>query len=267
MKTFSETVSLPPADASSLVGWPLRLPCLCYEDVIEALIRPLPPHLIEVRPGATTRDKKKAIALAYYDWRIMVNRLNRLIGGKNWYADLQAWGEHKLFCTLTILGVPKMSSGEGEADDENGGTSAEQQAKKRAFAEHGFNYLYLLPQVWGEYDAERKRFVNPQALVEEMYSKARIEGVDLKPYISSAGKTSGGRASTPTEPTAETDAPVPPINDKVLQGIRKLCEALGKSEPDYSTLNPQSAQQLLNALTNEYKVARARKAAASDPTH
>lgn len=274
--------ALAPSDSLSFPDTPASLR---YEEIIKEVTAPLPSHLIEVRPGATTRDKKKAIALAYYDWRIMVNRLNRLVGGRNWYADLHPWGEHKLICTLTILGVPKDSSGEGEADDENGGTSAEQQAKKRAMAEHGLNYLYLLPQVWGDYDAEKKRFVNPQALVEEMYRKARIEGLDLTPSISSAHRVPAGRsstpvgttpptlspetslsatASTPGEPKATTEkSALPSPQDKTVQGIRKLCAALGKAEPAYDTLTAQSAQQLLTTLTNEYKAARARSAATS----
>jgi hypothetical protein len=258
------------SDASSL---PDTASDLCYEEVINQVIEPLPSHLIEVRPGATTRENKKAIALAYYDWRIMVLRLNRLIGGRNWYADLQPWGDHKLICTLTILGVPKDSSGEGEAGDENGGTSAEQQAKKRAMAEHGLNYLYLRKQVWGDYDAEKKRFVNPVALVEEMYRKARIPGLDLLPYISSVRKSSGGRASTPavastpTETATETGVSTPPIDDKIIQDIQKLCGALGKAEPDYATLIPDSAQQLRNQLLNEYKASRKRSAAVPASTH
>ena len=116
---------------------------------------------------------------------------------------------------------------------------------------------------------------NPQALVEEMYRKARIEGLDLIPYISSARPPSGGRASTPaaaapspggataTGPTLKHDtssssSSTPPLNDKLVKGIQKLCEALGKAEPEYATLTTQSAQHLLNTLTNEYKAARAR---------
>lgn len=261
-------------DISSL---PDAMPSLRYQDIIKKVTEPLPSHLIKVRPGAVTKDKKKAIALAYYDWRIMVNRLNRLVGGENWYARLQPWGDHKIICTLTILGVPKDSSGEGEAEDENDGTSAEQQAKKRAMAEHGLNYLYLLPQVWGDYDAEKKRFVNPQALIEEMYRNARIEGLDLASYISShkpSGKRIPTEASVPTSPVAsspgeevrsnepipEPVASTPPVDDKILNGIQKLCAALDKAEPEYAHLTSRSAQQLLSQLTNEYKAKRARSA-------
>ena len=213
------------------------------------------------------------------------SRLNRLIGGESWSVRLRPWGDHKIICTLTILGVPKDSSGEGDEEDENDGTSAEQQAKKRAMAEHGLNYLYLLPQIWGDYDTEKKRFVNPQALVEEMYRKARIEGLDLLPYISSARTSSGGRASTkasaststgssapaevvtPTEPTTEKTTSTPPVDDKIIQDIRKLCGALGKAEPDYATLIPDSAQQLRNQLLNEYKAGLKRSAAVPASTH
>ncbi|HEU5373930.1 MAG TPA: hypothetical protein VFV38_00680 [Ktedonobacteraceae bacterium] len=267
MTTDNPTV---PSEVPSL---PDAAPDLRYQEIKKKLIEPLPSHLIKVRPGATTRDKKKAIALAYYDWRIMVNRLDRLVGGENWYARLQPWGDHKIICTLTILGIPKDSSGEGDAEEENDGTSAEQQAKKRAMAEHGLNYLYLLPRIWGDYDAEKKSFVNPQALVEEMYRNARIEGLDLLPYISSTRKSSGRRASTstgsstaaetvpPIELITEKTAATPPVDDKIIQAIRKLCGALGKAEPEYATLTPESAQQLRNQLFNEAKATRARSTA------
>lgn len=269
-------IPIVPSEASRL---PDDVPVSRYQEIKNKLIEPLPSHLIKVRPGATTRDKKKAIALAYYDWRIMVNRLDRLVGGENWYAHLQPWGDHKIICTLTILGIPKDSSGEGDAEEENDGTSAEQQAKKRALAEHGLNYLYLLPQVWGDYDAEKKRFVNPQGLVEEMYRTARIEGLDLLPYISSARKSSGRRVSTatgsataaavatPTEPTTGKAASILSGDDKIIQAIQKLCGALGKAEPDYTTLTPESAQQLRNQLFNEYKAGRVRSAAVPASTH
>lgn len=265
---------------------PLICSSLRYEDVIGKLIEPLASHLIKVRPGATTKDKKKAIALAYYDWRVLVNRLNRLVGGRNWHVHLEPWGANKLICTLTILGVQKESTGEGEDDDENGGTSAEQQAKKRAMAEHGFNYLYLLPEVWGDYDADRKRFVNPQALVDEMYRNARIERLDLLPYISStrsvSGKRASAKASAPTSPVASPPAgTVPPeslptaekaistfpLDEKILKGIGKLCTVLGKAEPEYATLTAHSAQQLFTQLTNEYRAERARSAAIPASTH
>ncbi len=280
MSPSEEAIS--PVSPSTPVA-PLTYSSLRYEDVIGELIEPLPSHLIKVRPGATTKDKKRAIALAYYDWRVLVNRLNRLVGGRNWHVHLEPWGANKLICTLTILGVQKESTGEGEDDDENGGTSAEQQAKKRAMAEHGLNYLYLLPEVWGDYDADKRRFGNPQALVEEMYRNARIEGLDLLPYISSARKASGRRMSAKTSasttpltsppmppellPTAEKATSPSPLDDKLLQDIQKLCSALGKAEPEYATLAPESAQQLRNQLFNELKASRARSATVAASPH
>jgi hypothetical protein len=237
---------------------------LSYEDVIAELIQPLPSHLIEVRPGATTKDKKRAIALAYYDWRIMVNRLNRVVGGRNWRAHLEPWGDNKLICILSILDVSKESVGEAEEADENCGTSAEQQAKKRAMAEHGFNYLYLLPVVWGEYDPEKKRFVNPTALVEEMYAKANIEGLDLKPYITPLRKTPVTRpaSASPTAPSS-SEASGETVEPRVIEGIRKLCTTLKQEEPDYAALTPTTAQRLLGQLTNQYRAAKAQAATAT----
>ena len=258
-------------------GPDVRVPHLRYEDVIGELTKPFPSHIIEVRPGATTRDKKRAIALAYYDWRYMVNRLNSIVGGRNWDAHLEPWGNRRLVCILTILGVPKESTGEGEEADENGGTSAEQQAKKRAMAEHGLNYLYLLPQVWGEYDADKKAFVNPQALIEEMYRKARIDGLNLIPYITrsapsrssnSDGTASSSGATVTTEtrtsgtgyPPVVSTSPTPPTPDStlILEGqinaIRRLSERLKKQPPENLVrLTQEQAKKLLNELQNEVR--------------
>jgi hypothetical protein len=134
---------------------------LSYEEVISELVKPLPACLIQVRPGATNKEKSQALALAYYDWRVMANRLNRVVGRSGWYAHLVPWGEHKVICTLTILGIPKDASGEarssGGKEQENPGTSAEAQAKRRAMAEHGLNYLYFLPKIWGANVRPEKR--------------------------------------------------------------------------------------------------------------
>lgn len=253
----------------------ILVPSLCYEDVIADLIEPLPSHLIEVRPGATTRDKKRAIALAYYDWRHMVNRLNRIIGGRNWQVHLEPWGNSKLIGTLTILGVSKESTGEGEEDDENGGTSAEQQVKKRLMAEHGMNYLYLLPEVWGDYDENRRRFVDPTSLVEQFYREARIDGLDLARYITLRGtptrggnplpgkrKEQGGaqNEATPATSTEQgTNQDAEPSNQTQRTSIRKMCEELGRPVPeDLTTMSFSRAAELIQQLNAAAREKRGR---------
>ena len=239
---------------------------LCYDEVIEELVKPLPAYLIKVRPGATTKDKSQALALAYYDWRVMANRLNRVVGRSGWYAHLVPWGESKVICTLTILGVPKDASGEarteGGKERDNPGTSAEAQAKRRAMAEHGLNYLYFLPQIWGSYDAQKKRLVNPKTLVEEMYRTARIPGIDLKPFLTATtDKAVRPAILSPTKPARDALSMRSPLSEDLRRYIQDVCAVLKCAEPDYTTLDQASGQALLeDRLLPEYRALLARTA-------
>ena len=42
---------------------------------LDSLAEPFPPEVIEFKPGATTSDKKKALALAYVEVRHYIDRL------------------------------------------------------------------------------------------------------------------------------------------------------------------------------------------------
>lgn len=76
-----------------------------------------------------------------------------------------------------MLGVTKSDVGDYPlaSDDENPATSAAAQAFKRACAMFGLGrYLYTLPRRWGDYDDERRTFVDPQRLVVELYRAAGL---------------------------------------------------------------------------------------------
>jgi hypothetical protein len=64
-------------------------------------------------------------------------------GPAGWSIQLIPWGPARVIARLTILGVSKDASGEGDPGDPNCGTIAEAQAKKRACAEFGLG-RYLL---------------------------------------------------------------------------------------------------------------------------
>jgi hypothetical protein len=128
-------------------------------DCIADLARPFPIDSVQVRPGAVAGDGTAAIALPYVDWRLYAERLDQVVGAANWSIQLIPWGQTRIIARLTILGITKDASGEGDPNDGNCGTIAEAQAKKRACAECGLGrYFYTLPKVWGKGSGSKRDF-------------------------------------------------------------------------------------------------------------
>ncbi len=126
--------------------------------LIAQLSEPFPTTAIQWRAGSTSRDKKRAQALAYAEPRVYEDRLNALCPG-DWAVAFKPWGDSRLICELTIHGVTRSSTGEA-SDGFAPGTSAEAQAFKRACSKFGLGrYLYDLPAPWMAYDADKKRLL------------------------------------------------------------------------------------------------------------
>lgn len=173
--------------------------------VYERLIEPFSPKDIELRPGATTRDKAKALALPYADVRVYQERLDTVVGPENWSVEYRPLSEIVVFCRLTILGVVREDVGECHkvdkdgVPDENRACTAVAQAFKRACSAFGLGrYLYSLPQIWGEFDAQRKQFTDPARVVQEIYRKAGLR----------VGERSSAPPRAPSPPRASSPPPV-----------------------------------------------------------
>jgi len=145
------------------------------QKVLDDLRKPFHPSQITWRPGAIKGDR--ALALAYADLRAYMNRLDEVCG-TDWSVAYEPWGEDRIICRLTILGVTRSSTGETTNESERseiGGTVAEAQAFKRASAMFGLGrYLYNLPTGWADYDPATKRFTET--------AKAKLTGVLLQQY-------------------------------------------------------------------------------------
>jgi hypothetical protein len=108
-------------------------------------------------PGAAKEGK--CLAMPYADLRVYQDALDAICG-INWDVRYAPWGD-RLICELTIGGVTRSSTGESEPNDKNAGTVAEAQAFKRACAMFGLGrYIYSLPSVWVEYDAQKRRITD-----------------------------------------------------------------------------------------------------------
>lgn len=126
------------------------------ENILQELKRPFHPSAIEWKPQATTKDGSKAMAAAYADLRAYQNRLDEVCG-MDWSVTYTPWGD-RIVCHVTIKGVTRSSSGEGDKQSEKSeiaGTAAEAQAFKRACAMFGLGrYLYEFPTSWVEFDGK-----------------------------------------------------------------------------------------------------------------
>jgi hypothetical protein len=145
-----------------------------FSQILEALQEPFPSDEVEFKPGATNREKTKALALAYVDSRPYIQRLNQV--SPDWQDEYQVTtlGDRVVVvCRLTVAGITRTGDGEcllggseeGERVEPNAVTTASAQAFKRACVKFGLGaYLYDLPQTWCDYDAQKRKIVNPPSL-------------------------------------------------------------------------------------------------------
>jgi hypothetical protein len=154
---------------------------------------------VEVKPGATKKDKTEALALAYADPRVYQDRLDEIIGAAHWSVGYRRLSDRAIICRLVICGLSREDIGEcADQNDPNFWTVASAQAFKRACSAFGLGrYLYDLPQPWAEYDASRRRFVSPRRIVEDMYRQAGLLGGSRRPSVNPA---TGEVVPEPTPP-------------------------------------------------------------------
>jgi hypothetical protein len=226
----------------------------------DELCKPFPIPLVQLKPGATAKEKPSGLALPYVDKRHYDERLDALFGIDGWGDLYEPWGENKIICHLTILGVTKSDVGEADAKDPNAATVAAAQAFKRACSRFGLGrYFYSLPHIWGEMDERKKTFLNPEKLVREMYRRAGLLDEQASPTP---------RPSAPSSTTYTAAAPAPvelnadeigegkstdEIRDKRARGIATLGN-VEKTEAGYVvTRNKLKPQEIYTVCRNKDK--------------
>ena len=162
--------------------------------VAKELTRPFEVWQVEVKPGAITKDKTRALALAYADLRAYQDRLDEVVGLEGWSVEYRQIGNSAMVCRLTIMGHTREDVGEPSEDGSNPATEALAQAFKRACSAFGLGrYLYSLPRLWFDYDEQAKRFKDEQRIVHELYTKAGLFGPPAGLLGSPARRSGGGR--------------------------------------------------------------------------
>jgi len=127
------------------------------EAILADLAKPFDPALVEFKPGAVAKSEARALALAYVDSREYMRRLDEV--DPTWSDTYEVLDGATVICRLTVAGITRTDLGRKDEADENSLTSAAAQAFKRACTKFGLGrYLYTLPQMWAEFDTQRKRF-------------------------------------------------------------------------------------------------------------
>ncbi|MGA2000201.1 MAG: Rad52/Rad22 family DNA repair protein [Terriglobales bacterium] len=149
------------------------------KNLLEELAVPFPPHQILWRVTNTSNDKKRGQIVAYADPRAYSDRLNALFSPQGWTRDYKVEtmnnitrvkkgetivsGKVLVTCTVTIVCIgAHAGTGEEWADDDNGMTSADAQAFKRACSCFGLGrYFYDFKAPWVDLDQHRQPVKTP----------------------------------------------------------------------------------------------------------
>ena len=179
---------------------------------------PFPPEQVRWRVTNTSNDKKRGQVVPYADPRAYTDRLNALFTPQGWTREYKVEtmgnitrmkkgesivsGKVLVTCTVTISGIGSHSgTGEEWADDDNGMTSADAQAFKRACSCFGLGrYFYDFPAFWVDLDQNRQPTRAPMlsawALPENWRKGMRPSGRNGNGSAAAPSNGSNGRSQT-----------------------------------------------------------------------
>lgn len=133
------------------------------------LTAPFPMDAVHFKPLAVKGNQ--ALAAAYLDARAVMQRLDSVFGVGGWKDAYQLVNGGSVVCTLSVkidgewVEKTDVGSPSEQPDDGDKLKAAFSDALKRAAVKLGIGrYLYRLPRLWVEYDAQRRQFVRPPQL-------------------------------------------------------------------------------------------------------
>jgi hypothetical protein len=203
--------------------------------LIQELSQPFPASVISWRAGSVTRDKKRAQALPYAEPRVYEDRLNTVCPDL-WSVSFRPWGDSRIICDLTIGGLTRSSTGE-ENEGFAPGTAAEAQAFKRACVKFGLGrYLYDLPVVWVDYDAEKGKLLEVPELPTQYNPREAKPKAEAPREAAIKGPAQPAQANTPPASVQETPQRNTLSTDRAKAMYREL-EKLGVSRAESHKLS------------------------------
>ncbi|RCK72749.1 MAG: hypothetical protein ANABAC_1283 [Anaerolineae bacterium] len=186
---------------------------------LEALAEPFPARYIEWKPGAISKNKDRALALAYVDARRYQERLDFVC--PEWSSRVELLADGRVAkVSLTIMGITREEVGEASGEDANTVTTAVAQAFKRACAAFGLGrYLYHIPQQWYGWDDTKKQFTEQPRLPDWALAPGDFDLSEMpKAPPQKPTQAPVAAAPTPTAKTVPTPAASAPANPYHLPG-------------------------------------------------
>jgi hypothetical protein len=223
-------------------------------DVTKLLLElevPFPPDQVRWRVTNTTNDKKRGQIVPYADPRAYTDRLNALFSPQGWTREYKietmnnitrmkrgetiVSGKVLVTCTVTIIGLWSHSgTGEEWADDDNGMTSADAQAFKRACSCFGLGrYFYDFPAMWVDLDQNRQParapILSAWALPENWRRGMRPSSVNGKEKAGSASQGAGSNGASNGNHRQAAARPTSSTNGNSSNGQSPTAKANGSS--------------------------------------
>ena len=135
-------------------------------DVQRRLAAPFPVHLVSWKPQAITKDRKRALMVAYVDARTVMDRLDSVCPN-DWTFEVEVIASNPTPTVkgrLTVLGQTREDIGEAGEGDAATLKAATSDALKRCAVHFGVGrYLYDLPLNWSDWDdAKRSPVTTPE---------------------------------------------------------------------------------------------------------
>lgn len=129
-------------------------------EILAALKEPFDPKIVSWRVGSTSKDKTKAMALAYIDARDVMKRLDDVMG-LDWQVEYPFEGCCRIGLKIDGEWIWRSNgAGETKVEAEKGRYS---DAFKRAAVLWGIGrYLYYLPSPWVDIDQYKQIKTPPQ---------------------------------------------------------------------------------------------------------
>lgn len=196
-------------------------------ELFKRLAAPFPADRVSWRVGSVSRDKKKAMALAYIDARDVMERLDDVMGPANWQRRY-SHAEKKTICEIGIR-IPETGewiwkadgAGDSDIEAEKGAIS---DAFKRAAVNFGIGrYLYDLDSPWVTINEYKQ--IEPSEL-------KRLQAV------------LGGKTATKEPAVAKPDPNLKKAQDAVAKAVTALAPLDTFAQAEWLAANPKAMEVL-----------------------
>lgn len=137
--------------------------------VAAAFLAPFDPKDVKWKPQSVKGNR--ALAMAFIDARLVMDRLDEVVGIAAWHDAYEIVPDGSVVCQLSVriggdwLTKTDVGSPSEQPDGGDRLKAAFSDALKRAAVKFGIGrYLYRLPAQWADYDPVRRQFVQPPTL-------------------------------------------------------------------------------------------------------